>query len=195
MVVARRADWPWSSAGLLLICLMLGAWPDADHLAWERGALAHGQLWRAWTGHLVHYSAGHLLFDGGALLLVGAAAERCLGWRFVLMLALAGAPLLSLVLFFLLPDLNEYRGASALATALALAAGTALWRQRADLRVVLLALATGLALGLVLEALALAPGLSVLPEQIRVVWQAHALGAVLGWAAARLAHSGIRDGA
>ena len=32
-------------------------------LVYDRTALVHGELWRLWTGHLVHFSNSHLLLD------------------------------------------------------------------------------------------------------------------------------------
>src|SRR4051812_25687175 len=32
-------------------------------LIYDRAAILHGELWRLWTGHLVHFSNSHLLLD------------------------------------------------------------------------------------------------------------------------------------
>ena len=49
----------------------------------DRDALAKGEMWRLWTGHLAHFSTSHLLVDVAVFaLLVGAlirAGERALG--------------------------------------------------------------------------------------------------------------------
>jgi len=76
-------------------------------------ALAENQLHTLWTGHLLHYTLEHYVWD--ALMFVGFA---CLLWReergrLWLWLFLA-APLISIVVFRVDPGLSEYRGLSAL---------------------------------------------------------------------------------
>ncbi len=76
-------------------------------------ALANNQLLTLWTGHLLHYTLEHFVWD--ALMFVGFACllwreER---WRLWLWLFIA-APLISIVVFRVDPGLSEYRGLSAL---------------------------------------------------------------------------------
>lgn len=75
---------------------------------------------------------------------------------------------------------GEYRGASGLAMAFAGAPGTALWRNRPGLRTLLACLGIALAGKALADALGVAPGLSSLPGDVRVAWQAHVLGVILG---------------
>ena len=108
-----------------------------DALALDRAATRHGEWWRLWTGHWVHFSASHLCWN----LLVVAAAGSWLEslrpgrpWRF----AVVAAPLISGALLALEPAMQIYGGLSGLATGLVVLlaleqlsrddAGTSWWR-------------------------------------------------------------------
>lgn len=190
MAGANSADGPRAGIGLALACLLASVWPDPAGLSLIREAALAGQIWRLWTGHLVHFSLAHGLVDGAALLLCAVAAERLLGRRFVLYSVCLGLPLLSLGLLLGLPDLTEYRGASGWAVGLAAAAATALWRQNPARRPLVLALTALYLTKMVLDAWAEAA--SALPSGITVVWQAHLLGAILGALGAWLNRQGRR---
>lgn len=81
-------------------------------LLYDRAAIADGELWRIWTGHLVHFGWAHLFVDGGLLLIVGWIAENQQPWftriGFVLMPAF-----ISGCMFWLEPGLARYGGLSA----------------------------------------------------------------------------------
>jgi rhomboid family GlyGly-CTERM serine protease len=169
------------------ICLLLACLGESETamLAWDRGALHNGELWRLWTGHLVHFSASQALAETLALFVTGLYAEPLVGSRrFALILACA-ADLLSLGMLTLAPGLNEYRGASGLATLTAVLAGALAWRRHPELRPVLGCAALGLAAKTLWEAGAHVAAFTELPAGVAVAWQAHLLGVLLGaWAAA-----------
>lgn len=151
-------------------------------LAWERSALATGEWWRLWSGHFVHHGAAHALANGAGLLLLAGWLGRGAGPRLQLPGLGLAAPLLSLALLPLAPDLAAYRGASGLVVLLAtVAAFDAL--ARPGERFFGSALLAGLMLKVALEAGGVALPAS-LPEGIRVVWQTHAVGLMLGTAMA-----------
>jgi rhomboid family GlyGly-CTERM serine protease len=80
-------------------------WPDAFLLT--REGLANGEVWRLWTGHLVHASGAHFLIDVGAgLVLLFLARE----WKFLFW----AAPIASLAIFAAEPGLTGYCGLSGL---------------------------------------------------------------------------------
>lgn len=108
----------------LRIPLLLFALPAAlvafasgqpDRLWLERTALGHGELWRLWTAHWVHFSPSHLGWNLAVLLAAGAWLERRHpGW--LLWHTLVAAPLISLALLVIEPAMHAYGGLSALAT-------------------------------------------------------------------------------
>jgi rhomboid family GlyGly-CTERM serine protease len=86
-----------------------------DGLVLERAALAHGEVWRLWNAHWVHFSASHLAWNLAALLAAGTWLEhRRPGW--LLRQAVVAAPLVSLALLAVEPGMRAYGGLSALAT-------------------------------------------------------------------------------
>lgn len=94
----------------------------ADWLELDRHAVASGQFWRLWTGHLVHFGAGHLLWDALVVLVFGAIfeADRSLAprRRTVAWVLAAGAGVVSGAVLVLVDHLMVYRGLSGLASLL-----------------------------------------------------------------------------
>lgn len=94
------------------------AWPAVSRgLIYVRTDILAGQLWRLWTGHLVHFSANHLLWDLAVFVPAGVWLEWITppGTRWFYLLA---PPTISLLLFFSDPALSHYAGLSGLATGL-----------------------------------------------------------------------------
>jgi membrane associated rhomboid family serine protease len=161
-------------------CLLLACAgePAARSLAWERAPVLHGQAWRLWTGHLVHFSVSHATTDALALLAAGWLAEPVVGPRRYALVLLAGAALLSLGLAGMTSSV-DYRGASGLAMLAATLAGALAWRRHAGLRTWLGCAAAALAATIVCEANGQAL-LAELPLGVSVAWQVHLMAALLG---------------
>lgn len=176
---------PLATALLALACLAAGFTSLAPLLAYDRAALLAGEIWRLWTGHLVHFSAQQLFVDLSALLLAGWLVERERGTRFTAGLVLLGMPAISIALLLASPQLHAYRGISGVVMLLALAAATSMWSARPGARPALLLLGSALALKTAVDAAGVVPELSSLPPDVRVAWQAHVAGAAFGWLAAR----------
>jgi hypothetical protein len=49
---------------LLALAAVAATFTAPVAMALDREALASGQLWRLWTGHLVHWNLSHLIWDG-----------------------------------------------------------------------------------------------------------------------------------
>ena len=170
---------------LAALCAALAVAPDsvADWLALDRPAMLAGEWWRLWNGHLVHFSPAQALCDVAALFVVVSIAEREAGSRTTALAALLGAPLISLGLLLVDPQLTRYEGASGLALLLGTLAAVSLWRRALRLRGLLVGLGLALVAKTLCEATGGLPELSSLPAEVRVAWPAHVLGAVLGLAA------------
>ena len=97
----------WTSAavalGLVLAAAAASLLPGPFLL--EREALAGGQIWRLWTGHLVHFTSGHFLLDvgAGAILLLFMRSRGA---------ALILPPIVGLGVLALRPDITSYAGLS-----------------------------------------------------------------------------------
>lgn len=90
---------------------MTPGWREA--LVYRRDAVAAGELWRLWTGHLVHFGWPHFFADTGLLLILGIFLEekhRVFSWTALLLMPL----FVSACLFWLDPAMTRYGGLSAL---------------------------------------------------------------------------------
>ena len=172
------------AVGALCLALAIAGEPLASSLAWERGAILHGEIWRLWSGHLVHYSLSHAAADALAFCAVGMLAEPLVGPRRFLLALLAGAAAISLGLLAFAPALDAYRGASGLAMLTAALAGVRMWRRQPAARWLIGAAALALAAKLLGDAGGHAFTLAGLPAGVAVSWQAHLLGVLLGVCAA-----------
>ncbi len=121
---------PWISLGMAVLALgvYLLAGPAAPALVYHDTGLSNGQWWRALSAHLVHSDTGHLLWDVGALLLLGLLFEHYL-YRFSPMLLLGTALIIDAWLYYQMPELNAYCGLSGLLNALLAAGLLLLWRE------------------------------------------------------------------
>jgi rhomboid family GlyGly-CTERM serine protease len=182
--VARKFEWPCVSMIVVAACLLLALAPEPliAYLTCDRAGVDQGQIWRLWTGHITHFSPRHAVLDAMMLLMVGVIAEREFGSRHIAGLLLAGAPLISIAMLIVSPALTQYRGASAIAVMLATVAGISLWRSRPNSRVALSFLAIGVAAKIAFDALGSSVTLTELPDQVRVAWQGHLAGVMLGGA-------------
>lgn len=103
---------PWCSFILAAVALAAAALPEAaSDLSLNRDAVIRGELWRLWTGHLVHGSSYHLTWNLLPLIGLGLLFEKTLKQR-LWPLFLLGAPMISAGVLFLQSGLLEYRGLS-----------------------------------------------------------------------------------
>ncbi len=137
------------------------------------------QPWRLWTGHWVHLSVWHWVLNVAALALLPEIFLRA-SWKFFLVLWIALPPLLSLALWFSLPQLSLYAGLSGVLHGiyLAMALRAICGGERAERRIGWVVL-LGLLAKVSYEAYR---GMSQTAELIGapVILQAHQFGAALG---------------
>ena len=113
--VGRIAIRSWVTLGIGVTAAAVFSSPPLEHtLIYDRTAIAAGQFWRLWTGHLVHFNASHLFWDLAVFLPAGIWLEQIVPaltrWFYLL------APLLiSLLLLALQPTLEQYAGLSGIA--------------------------------------------------------------------------------
>jgi len=130
------------ASGACLAHLVSGA---AEWLCYDRERL--WEVWRVLTCHLVHWNPEHLLWSGGAFVLLGGACEARGRGRFLVCAALS-AVAIPLALRFAAPAMGSYGGLSGIDSALftMLAAATVLDNHRARRK----ALAWGACIALIL---------------------------------------------
>lgn len=113
---------PWLALAATTLVYVLSHGPAELHssCALTPDAVARLELWRLWTGHLVHFNAAHLRGDLLAFFVWAALLEsesRVVLWRVLGVVA----PLLSLAVLVSCPSLAEYRGLSGLDCSLVVA--------------------------------------------------------------------------
>jgi rhomboid family GlyGly-CTERM serine protease len=110
-------DWVGRSLCLLLPVIGLLVLQGMPASALTVDAIASGRWLTLWSGHLLHYTMDHFMWD--ALMFV---VFTCLLWpkeRWGMWLWLVvAAPVISILVFLVEPGLQEYRGLSALDTML-----------------------------------------------------------------------------
>ncbi len=154
-------------------------WPRlAGALIYERADIFAGQVWRLWTGHLVHYSPSHLWLDLAVFVAAGAwlewIAPRLARWFYVL-----APPAISAVLLWGDPTLERYAGLSGVATGLlVLLALVQLRRKAGEPRWFWLGVLLLVAAKIIIEATAHAPLFARFDAGVRVVPLAHVGGIV-----------------
>ena len=88
---------------------------SSSWLIYDRSAILSGEIWRMFTGHWIHFSTSHLVYDLLALGIAGWIIETQklphFGW-----LCLLTPWLISAVLLFFEPQMKVFGGLSALAT-------------------------------------------------------------------------------
>ncbi|MEY4689377.1 MAG: hypothetical protein RIR76_3400 [Verrucomicrobiota bacterium] len=109
---------PWATAAVTLGALLPLAAPRlGDALILDRSAVLAGQVWRLWTGHLVHVTTSHLLWNLALVIAAGGWLERlaptATRWFYA-----ATPPLIGATLLLLEPDLARYGGLSGLGAGL-----------------------------------------------------------------------------
>lgn len=109
---------PWVTLALAVLAAGLAMAPGAfASLIYDRAAIGDGELWRWFTGHLVHFGPAHLGFDMLSLLLAGAVLERTSRAGLCITLV-AAAGLIPLAFEFLPPVGGRYAGLSGVVMAL-----------------------------------------------------------------------------
>jgi len=180
LAAGRRRAAVAASLILLAVALTSAAalhWPElAAALLLDRPAVAQGQWWGLWSGHLLHLDLSHALLNLGALAVILMLAWRQRMLAELAVAALVAMPLLSLALLWLDPQLDWYAGLSGLLHGLLVMVLV----RRGDMLAIVLLL-------LLVAKLACEWRFGSHGQQFEVVTLAHRLGAALGvlWAVVR----------
>lgn len=172
-------------AGLAIAATFVPSLPGL--LEFSRAAVAGGEPWRWWTGHLVHVSAGHLFWDLTVFLALGWWCERERRGRFLACLILA-APAIPLGILLAHPGVASYQGLSGLDSALflmlvATVLGRALRERAPGTAIVAVVLGLAFAVKVALEFATSATFFVTASAPTAVpVPLAHAIGGLVGWA-------------
>ena len=111
-LITPRAVLPIAAAIVLLGVLQ--ALPQAWHevLRYDRHAVLQGELWRLWTGHLIHLGWMHWALNACGLVLCGVLADAPPKPRTLLRQVFVLSLAISVLFVLLLPTLSYYVGLS-----------------------------------------------------------------------------------
>ena len=110
-------DWVGRSLCLLIPLFGLLVFQQIPESALTDLALSSGHWWTLWSGHLLHYTMDHFIWDALMFAVFAYLLWSKERWHIWLWLGLA-APIISIFVFWVEPTLQEYRGLSALDTML-----------------------------------------------------------------------------
>ncbi len=97
-------------------------------LLYDRAAIGHGEIWRIWTGHFVHFGWPHFFIDTGLLIILGWLMEA--RHPSFTRLSLWLMPLfISSSIYLFEPDVTRYGGLSAVNLGLLLYYAIQGWRK------------------------------------------------------------------
>jgi rhomboid family GlyGly-CTERM serine protease len=174
-----RTRFPFLTCGVALLAVVLHTIPAAyDALILSRASFAAGEWWRLWSGHWIHFSFSHLVWDV-VMVTVCAWAIEVRDRKALCMILLAAPPFISTAVLKLAPDLRMYAGLSGLATALMVFAGFMLSREE-RWRVIGLAMIAAMSLKLMMDAMEVQPGLVSLGKGAHPEPISHFAGAAFG---------------
>lgn len=112
-----RSRLPFLTALLILATGILYLTPDSNSLfIYDRDKILNGELWRLFTGHLVHLSREHFVYNILLFALSGCWLEYRVSIQYYWLLAVT-ALASSLYFLFFLPDMAYFAGLSGLASA------------------------------------------------------------------------------
>jgi rhomboid family GlyGly-CTERM serine protease len=127
---------PWVTA--VVTVLAVAAWMTpalSETWVYDRNAILRGQIWRLWTGNLVHFSISHLAWNLLVVVLTGVWIEWA-GFRGGRRLWLIAPPCVGLALLVGEPSLIRYGGLSGLAVAAVTFACLSEWREEGSQKLI-----------------------------------------------------------
>jgi len=172
---------PLSSA-VAGLCIVLALIPDqwAEVFAFDRKAILNGEVWRLWTGHLVHFSTLHTVFDVLTLFFASQIFEADSGSQRLFSVLVTGAFFISCGMLLWVPDMVMYRGASGISATILVLATESLCRNSRRLQILLAVLGALLLSKIWIDATGVIQIASSLPDGVHLAWQTHLLGVVAG---------------
>jgi rhomboid family GlyGly-CTERM serine protease len=171
---------PWATIAVAALALIAFCSTRlSDLLIYRRSLILTGQLWRSWSGHIVHYGWSHLFWDLAVFVPTGIWLERfnprCARWLYIL------APLfISESMLAFDPSMERYAGLSGLASGTLVALACFQLRRKDEPVWLWWAVLALLAVKVLLELIKGAPLLVGDFKGIRNVPQAHIVGALTG---------------
>ncbi|MCP4413240.1 MAG: rhombosortase [Gammaproteobacteria bacterium] len=99
---------------VIIIVLWLMGESASNMLTYHRSAIADGQIWRLFTGHLIHSNLWHLLLNLASLIMIGWLFSQHLSYKIWMILFTLSALMISFAYYFTAPQFEYYVGLSAI---------------------------------------------------------------------------------
>jgi rhomboid family GlyGly-CTERM serine protease len=99
--------------GVTSTLLWLLGEPTLNALMYHRSGIASGELWRIFSGHIVHSNGWHLLLNLASLLMIGLLFSQHLTRFFWLLVFVLSGLMISACYFWIAPEYEYYVGLSA----------------------------------------------------------------------------------
>lgn len=174
-----------AALGSLILASAFATFVVPEALALDRAAVLT-EIWRLWTGHLVHWSFDHFVWDGITFAVLAWLLAK-LAPRALCRLLILGSPLISVAVLVAEPRLQVYGGLSGLDVALWVAVCLVIARDSLDRPTSTIAW-LALVGGVLKVGFEVATGSAALVSgDVVLVTSAHIAGAVVGFLLIRLA--------
>lgn len=154
-----------------------------DVLEFDRQLILSGEIWRIWTGHLVHTNTSHFSLNVVAAIIIYFTFLTEIKLGSLLLCSLIFAALISTALLVLYPNLAWYNGMSGLLHALAAYFSVCLARDKDKVLWIGFAIVWGKVL---FDATNANSGHVNLIDDMAVITEAHFIGALMGTAVAAI---------
>lgn len=125
---AIKAPWITLSLSAFFVFLYILGGNTFDTLVFDRDAILNGELWRFFTGHMVHYNFDHLVWDLIAFIILGAVIELNNSKQLILSLAISSIGV-SFWLYYFEPIIMTYCGLSGSLNGLLVVASMIQWKK------------------------------------------------------------------
>lgn len=165
------------SAGIALGLCLLALQPFSLALEFSREPIWAGEIWRLWSGHLVHTDVFHLLLNLSAALLLYFAFFPTIRIAELLVCASVFCPLIGVALLLFYPAIDWYNGLSGLLHALVAYFSIRLACTQSRIYWAALFLVW---IKILVETLAAQSGYVSFIGDMRVINEAHFIGALIG---------------
>lgn len=176
------------SAGIALGLCLFALQPFALSLEFSREPVWAGEIWRLWTGHLVHTDVFHLLLNLSPALIIYFAFFPTIRGVELLLCASLFCPLISVALLMFYPAIDWYNGLSGLLHALVAYFSIRLACTQSRIYWAALVLVWT---KILVETLAAQSGYVSFIGDMRVINEAHFIGALIGTSAGVAANSSV----
>lgn len=111
--VVRADRAPWITLGVACLALVAAAGGTEAMFIYDRSRVLAGEVWRLWTGNLVHFGLPHTVVDIGLFVILG----RLLEWsnrRLVVLSLILIPPCVTGAILLFDPQMSTYGGLSGL---------------------------------------------------------------------------------